>query len=362
MISKSWIQRLVLVVGIISATALFVSAQELTQTKKVGPVTLILELEPEEPRIGDELTLTLEVAAEPDVEVLMPEFGEALDAYAIADFVPKEEMQADGSMLFRQKYTLLTRRSGEQSIAPLLVEFIDNRPGQKAAPVGYDAFEILTERIDFVVQSIAPSGAAAELRPPLGELKPPASAESLFAWLWLVIPVLLVCFAAFAWWWYRRREVVIRRNAYDIARGRVDRIVAKLGGSIPIEPEQFYVELSGVIRTYIENRVGLRAPDLTTDEFRALAQSEQSLTVEHQEILSEFLRKADMVKFASASASAEDMQKSSQVAIRFLEETRADAPEIVVTDGLDPGQSEGASNRSGSGAAAASSVNIASTE
>ncbi len=56
-----------------------------------GPVTATVRLEPDQPLIGDPVQLTIEVIAEENVEVLMPEFGEALDRYTILDFVPRAD-------------------------------------------------------------------------------------------------------------------------------------------------------------------------------------------------------------------------------------------------------------------------------
>ena len=53
-----------------------------------------------------------------------------------------------------------------------MIEFVDRRPGNRLAPEGEDAYEILTERIEFNIKSVVPSGAAKELKAPLGKLKP----------------------------------------------------------------------------------------------------------------------------------------------------------------------------------------------
>ena len=82
---------------------------------------------------GDEVVLEIKVEAEACVDVLMPEFGEALSRYTIVDYVPRQRVADDGSTVHLQRYTLQPYLSGEQSIPPILVEFVDHRPGQKAA-------------------------------------------------------------------------------------------------------------------------------------------------------------------------------------------------------------------------------------
>jgi len=85
--------------------------------------------------------------------------------------------------------------------------------------------------------------------------------------------------------------------------------------------EPFYVELSRIVRKYIEGRFGLRAPELTTEEFiRAAAESEQ-LSLDHRQLTGEFLRQSDMVKFARYRPAAEPMEEAYQSAERLVHET-----------------------------------------
>jgi len=93
------------------------------------------------------------------------------------------------------------------------------------------------------------------------------------------------------------------------------------------EMDDFFVRLSGIIRLYLENRFALRSPELTTEEFLdALAQS-PDLVRSHQQLLREFLNRADLVKFAHVVPSPEDVERSLDSARRFLEQTRSGAAE-----------------------------------
>ena len=76
-----------------------------------------------------------------DVEVLMPEFGEALSRYTILNFVPQQRIDDQGKTVLTQRYTLQPYLSGAQFIPPILIEFVDHRPGQKPAPDDFDAYE-----------------------------------------------------------------------------------------------------------------------------------------------------------------------------------------------------------------------------
>jgi hypothetical protein len=297
----------------------------------MGPVKATVKLEPEAPVIGDTLTLTIEVQAKKGVELLMPEFGEALETFSIVDFVPRETIDDQGRTIATQKYRLQPPISGQHAIPPILIEFVDRRSGQRAAPEGLDAYELLTERIEFEVASVVPDDAAAELKPPLGKL-PPLAPPPPAKWPWLVAALLLVAilspFAirAFSNWRSRAR----RRSAYEIARSRLDRLLA--ASTERTDVGKFFVELSSIVRRYLEDRFELRAPELTTEEFLESVQRAPILSTAHQTLLRQFLRQADLVKFAGVKPMEEDIQNSIESARRFLEETRENAPMIEEAD------------------------------
>lgn len=308
-----------------------VAAEAIEQSKTVGPVTVNTTLSPADAVIGDEIHLTISVTAEADVELLMPEFGEALQRYTITEFVPKTQVTSSGSTQAVQEYTLQPATSGKQSIPPILVEFIDNRPGKPASPEDFDAYEILTDRIEFSVQSVLPSDAAGDMLPPMGELQI-VQPTSPTRWLAIAVVGLVICCAAVATIaWLRLNRRGKRRSAYEIARSRMDRLTLDRRSSMPsLTVEQFYVEISAVIRQYLEDRFELRAPDLTTDEFLQLARAQSELSPEHQSLLGEFLTQADIVKFAGVRANEKDVDHSITLAERFLEDTRDD--EAVVEE------------------------------
>jgi hypothetical protein len=297
-----------------------------------GPVEVTLRLEPAKPVIGDTLTLTITALAAKDVELLMPEFGEALDRFAIVDFAPRESLDDQGRTVAIQKYRLQPEASGKQSIPPILIEYVDRRPGQRPAPDGYDAYELLTEPIEFEVRSVLPKDTTADLRPPLGKLQP-RQPPPPSRWPWVIGGLVLLAaasplaFKAFLAWRRRAR----RRSAYEIAHVRLQRLLARprpMGEQVGA----FYVELSGIVRRYLEDRFELRAPELTTEEFLASVGQSRALSRNHQGLLRGFLRQADLVKFAGVQPTRDDIERSIATAQQFLEETRENAPLLDPAD------------------------------
>lgn len=287
-----------------------------------GPVAVSVRVTPESPVIGDPVELEVTARAEAGVELLMPAFGEALGRFRVTGFVPSEEVGPAGETIARQRYTLQASRSGKQSIPPLLVEFVDRRPGREPAPEGADAYEVLTDRVDFEVSSVLPTDAPRELRPPLPEL-PPWRAPGGPWWPWVGGAVLLLAGAG-PLLLRQLRERLARerqRSAYEVARTELD---ALRYGPAPdaSSMDAFFVKLSYVVRRYLEDRFGLRSPELTTEEFLEELSRSPELRRDHRELLAEFLSGADLVKFAGHVPDREAVDASLDAVSRFLDDTR----------------------------------------
>jgi len=319
------IVELSLAVGLVGVAMLSgapVFADLLSSTVSRGPVEVSVRLEPKDAVIGDAIHLEVEALAADGVELLMPEFGEALERFLILDFVPSESVTADGRNRSLQRYTLEPPNSGEHSIPPLLIEFVDRRPGAKAAPEGADAYEVLTERLDFTVQSVLPENAGNDLRPMPGRLSP-LGARKLSLWLAIGVAGILLVAAAFAFRAWSAREVERRqRSAHQIACAELDELLQWESHPTGDAIEGFYVKLSGIIRRYLEDRFNLRSPELTTEEFLSVASRSPDLNPGLRGLLGDFLTRADLVKFAGLLPSAEEIDESVSAARRFLEETR----------------------------------------
>jgi len=315
-------------VAVLCAAAFSTCLQAAEKHAEKGPVRVTVRLEPDEIRVGDTVTFTITATAEKGVELIMPEFSEALGRFRIMDYVPTEKVDGGGRTVSTQRYTLQMGMSGKRRIPSILVEFVDRRPGRKPAPDDFDAYELLTDPLGFEVQSITPTSADADLAPPLERLEK-LSPPNAVRWPWVVAGLaILAAMSPFAWrWWVARRRLARRRSAYEIAASRLDMLLAR--GS-QADMDSFYVELSGIARQYLEDRFELHAPELTTEEFLTLTSTSAELTGDQRGMLQSFLHRADLVKFARVVPSPDDADESVLAVRKFLDETRENAPMLEV--------------------------------
>ena len=145
-------------------------------------------------------------------------------------------------------------------------------------------------------------------------------------WIWgLLIVIILTVMASLAIRWFLTKPRTFL--SYPEPPPPHERALKALGllkekGFIEqglIEP--FYIELSAIVRRYIEERFGLKAPERTTEEFIREAVGSRLLTMDHQALVQGFLEQCDLVKFARYSPRAEDMLAAFASAERLVRET-----------------------------------------
>jgi hypothetical protein len=279
--------------------------------KDEGPIKATLSLVPGEPRLGDVLTLTLRVEHGPNVRAELPPFGEALGRFTVLKFVPRREARPDGGSIETQVYSLQTPGSGKQRIPSLRVEY--RVEGEK------ELRELLTDELPVEIASVVQGAEVSrELSPP------PDKLDASPGWPWWIwpaagvasIPILIALVLLMR----KRKQRAIRRQqlgAYDAAMRRLRALQTK---PLPEgdDADAWYVELSGIVRRYIEDRLQIRAPELTTEEFLTSASGHSHLEAEVRTGLTEFLAACDQVKFAAYQPSSDESQTTLALAEQLL--------------------------------------------
>lgn len=300
----------------------------LTRVTEEGPIKATVSLAPREPKLGDPLSLTLTVEAAAGVTVEMPAFGEALGRFSILDFTPRREVAADGATRHAQRYTLQAPMSGRQRIPPLRLEYLDDRPG-RADVVADDYRELLTEELTVEIASVLPQGqVVANLRPARAPLPELQDGPVVGYWLLALVVLAVMIATAAVIFWQRAKLQHARITAYERALRRLaslERRNLPSGAGV----DDWYVELSDIVRRFLEDQFGVRAPELTTEEFLQEVRRSEELNGSHRALLSAFLERCDRVKFAAYNPDQNESRDALALARRFLDEMR-------VTVGAEP--------------------------
>ncbi len=90
--------------------------------------------------------------------------------------------------------------------------------------------------------------------------------------------------------------------------------------------KEYYIQLSDIVRRYLEDRFSIRAPEMTTEEFLISLKSHSALPVDQKSFLKDFMNQCDMIKFARHPATAEEMELSYILAKRLVDETKIKEP------------------------------------
>lgn len=101
-----------------------------------------------------------------------------------------------------------------------------------------------------------------------------------------------------------------------------ERALGGLRSSLPLPANEVYVELTDIVRRYIEALYQVPATERTTPEFlKEINRPNSQLSTDHRLLLADFLSSADMVKFARMDATVRQLEESIDKAKEFVVET-----------------------------------------
>jgi hypothetical protein len=157
------------------------------------------------------------------------------------------------------------------------------------------------------------------------DIRGPVSLPGEWLWLWVALGAIVLLAVIF--WMLRlfmnRKQVPVEplKPVWE----RALEAIAKIEHAGYIQKgliKEYYSELSGVVRWYIEERLDVRAPEMTTEEFIYAVRYSDKLTDAQQGFLRDFLNASDMVKFAKFVPTPEEMFRAVRLARIFVQETR----------------------------------------
>ena len=271
--------------------------------------------------IGDRINYIVKITYPKNWEIIKPPLASNLGSFEIKDFSigkPKKEEGGLESITF--DFVIATFDTGSFTIPPTGIAYTDT-VGKKGV--------VTTPPINIYVASLLGDKASWKLRDIKTPLILPFPYRKLLLW---VIPPLLILGVLLTIYLRRRKRSLAgfidishpARPPYEVALERLNNL------TVPeiLEFEEanlFFVELTEIVRQYVEDSFDVIALELTTYEI--IEELKDRLSPELLSLLDSILSLADLVKFAKFIPPAEEFNEALEGSKRFVEETMP-KPEI----------------------------------
>ncbi|MFH1854643.1 MAG: BatD family protein [Candidatus Omnitrophota bacterium] len=255
------------------------------------PVKLDVKVDKDTITIGDRIRYEVIVEYDDGIEVEPQVMGENLGEFEVKDYRVEEPKKAkDNKWISRSTYIVTTFTTGDFTIPPVTVKYKDQAGNEK---------KIFSEEIKIKVESVKKGpNDKDDIRP----LKGPAEIREGFPALLLIILLLLALGAVSGFIYFKRKRriesmpAIPLRPPEDIAMEELQALLEKKlieKGMI----KEYYIEISDIMRKYIEGRFRIFALDMTTWE---ICQEMRAKKIQRQpaDKIKDFLEDCDLVKFA----------------------------------------------------------------
>ena len=184
---------------------------------------------------------------------------------------------------------------------------------------------LVFEGVDLDVKTMPVDTATYQLHDIKGQMRYPLTPGEVMPWVmvfWLAagLVILVVCLLL-----VRKRRATgevaaVRDPAHVVALRALDKWRDEAFWA-PERQKAFYSGITDTLKTYIEERFGVDAPEMTTAELFDALRDEKSIPADLREELRGVFECADFVKFAKHVASGEENARALPTAVRFVNST-----------------------------------------
>lgn len=278
-------------------------------TAGANGVDLTIEGESTQVDPAKSLFLTVTLKTPRGVVATLPDLRERVVGFSLAeDFAEEPKTEPDGSTVQVANWRLVPEPAAETyKLKPLAV-------GDVLVPPVYFTPPAAREPVTGAMETN-----------PTRDL-PPLSWKLVG---WVVIALLAVALLVVGCWllvrFLAQKVKEHRMSPIERAWVELDRLLKK---GLPGRGryKDFYVELTMVVRRYVQRKYGIKAPNLTTEEF--LREAGKSLTESGGNLapdaLKRFLESADLIKFAGVEATPEMADEATDSARSYLKDDSKD--------------------------------------
>ncbi len=253
---------------------------------------MVMTAEPSEVHYDRDILLTIKISSDNRIAVELPDIEDRLTGFLLSGEYGGEPVDTAGRITIEKHIRLTPVISDKYRIAPMAVTLTDSRKTPAASswfatrPILFKAHAPSEKHQDDIHS----------------ELKPlwihPSGKEFVFLILILAAAVTAVWLTSLL---LRRlvREAKLRKlSPKERAMKELEMLLSK---NLPDDDlfKEFYIELTMIVRRYIEREHAIRAPEQTTEEFLAAVSNDLRFSRAVLLTIKGFLEAADLVKFAA---------------------------------------------------------------
>jgi hypothetical protein len=255
------------------------------------PVSALASVDSSDYLVGDYINYTLEIRAEKTLEIIAPLVRDSLKEIEIINELEPSIVETEDSKLIIYEFTISYYDSGSVTISPIPIQFKTS---------GNDEQTVLSNSVTFTVHTI-PVDQQAEIK----DVKEPLTIPLDWGIIILIALIALIVIVIAVYFYLRRKK---KKAALPVKKKiiKIPAHVKALTALDELKSEQlwqkgkvkeYHSKITGIVRSYFEERFNLPALELTTTE-----QMQQLKNVYAAEIIldktNQFLNNADLVKFA----------------------------------------------------------------
>lgn len=291
-----------------------------TEDMSKGNVEVTFTVEPPNVQLDRDNLLIIRIAAPPEIEVAPPSLDDRFQGFRLGSGVIDEEPVTRDGKVTRERRALLTPvLSPEYRIAPMAITYTDR--SRSPAESGW----FPTRPLVFSPAPPIAGKADKDVKDVFSPLWIYPAAKTVL--LYVMLALLLAAVAVIAWKLLKkvRRTIQLMRMSpreralHDLAELLAKDLVAKN------QVKEFYLELTLIVRQYIERAHAIRAPEQTTEEFLTAVSRAPQFKPDVVRKLQSFLEAADLVKFAAYHPAPDAIDRAAGTAREYVE-TDADEP------------------------------------
>lgn len=289
------------------------NSEEASAPIESDPVILHTLVDRTQATTGDLIHFEVRSSWDPtfDVQVELPQLPDGLP---LVDEVHSEPVLEDGRYEQVWSYRLRADRVGVYSLPAARARY------SPAGPSRQQERFVESAALSVEVESVLLLDAeATDIR----DIKPLRVVRERSRWpLWAGLAGLAAALALAIWLWRRKSSVDAAPPlpAHVLALAALRDLEGAEVGTLELL-RKYYFEISVVLRTYVEGRFALNATDLTTEE---ILENLGRLDLRHEDggVLHRFLVDSDLVKFAKHAPSRDEIRRTWDRAVRFVESTK----------------------------------------